>query len=302
MNPTGAATVNVHARRMNRVIDHIDAHLDHDLRLDTLARLANFSPFHFHRLFRAWTGETLLDFVRRRRLEAAGGRLRHLPHESVTEVALGTGFASAEAFARAFKQHFGQTPTAWRRGGFLDWERRHHRPRLPEPMPLADGAVTVQQLPAREVMYWRLRGDYTVIVDQAWARFIPWVQSLGLGAQPLLGMGLDDPGIAPPSRCRFDACVVLPPDWNERGLRASHKQVAGGLYAVMDYDGPDDGVDAGWRQMLAQWLPTSGHQLRDGSFFEAYAPGATLPAHGRLQCKLCMPVRKIRQGRAPASP
>ena len=63
-------------RRMHAVIEYIDRHLDPNLDLATLAGVANFSAFHFHRLFRALTGEALGDYVRRRRLEMAAVRLR----------------------------------------------------------------------------------------------------------------------------------------------------------------------------------------------------------------------------------
>ena len=46
-------------------MDHIEQHLDQPLDLETLAAVAHFSAFHFHRLFRAWTGETLGDHLRR---------------------------------------------------------------------------------------------------------------------------------------------------------------------------------------------------------------------------------------------
>ena len=60
-------------RRMHAVVDYIDRHLDQKLDLAALADVASFSPFHFHRLFRALMGEALGDYVRRRRLEIAGG-------------------------------------------------------------------------------------------------------------------------------------------------------------------------------------------------------------------------------------
>ncbi|MCU6498360.1 AraC family transcriptional regulator [Rugamonas sp. A1-17] len=54
---------------MNRVLNYIDAHLDQPLELAQLADVANFSRFHFHRIFQSWMGETLGDYARRRRLE-----------------------------------------------------------------------------------------------------------------------------------------------------------------------------------------------------------------------------------------
>jgi AraC-like DNA-binding protein len=85
---------------MHRVLEHIDRHLDETLELETLAAVANFSPFHFHRLFAAWMGETLGEYLRRRRLEMAALRLITQPDTPVLHVALSVGFASAEAFAR----------------------------------------------------------------------------------------------------------------------------------------------------------------------------------------------------------
>ena len=107
-------------RRIDRVLDHIRTHLAEPLDLATLAEVAHFSPWHFHRIFQGMTGETLADAVRRLRLEAAALRLVHRPHDAALGIALGVGFASAEVFSRAFKAHFGMTPTAWRRG----WNRR----------------------------------------------------------------------------------------------------------------------------------------------------------------------------------
>src|SRR5437764_7645952 len=101
-------------RRMHKVLDHIDRQLDKSLDLVTLAEVAHLSPFHFHRLFAAWMGETLGDYLRRRRVEVAAMRLSSQPRLSVLTAAISVGFGSGEAFARAFKTRFGCAPTAWR--------------------------------------------------------------------------------------------------------------------------------------------------------------------------------------------
>jgi AraC family transcriptional regulator len=99
---------------MHRVLEHIDKHLDQPLDLGTLAEVAHFSPFHFHRLFAAWMGETLGDYLRRRKIEVAAMRLVAQPRVPVLHIALSVGFGSAEAFARAFRARFGCSPTFWR--------------------------------------------------------------------------------------------------------------------------------------------------------------------------------------------
>ena len=99
---------------MHRVQAHIDRNLDRPLDLEALAAVAHFSPYHFHRLFLAWTGQTLGDYLTRRRLEKAAQRLRGQPDSTVLSIALSVGYGSAEAFTRAFKQRFGLPPAQWR--------------------------------------------------------------------------------------------------------------------------------------------------------------------------------------------
>src|SRR3954466_10641636 len=103
-----------YTRRMHRVLEHIDRHLDQPLDLDALAGVAHFSAFHFHRIFSAWMGETVGEYLRRRRLETAALRLVSQPELPILHVALSVGFGSSEAFARAFKLRFGRTPSSWR--------------------------------------------------------------------------------------------------------------------------------------------------------------------------------------------
>ena len=180
-----------------------------------------FSPFHFHRIFRSWTGETLQDFIRHRRLDKAAGQLAHNPALTIQSIGLHCGFSSAEAFSRAFAQHFGMSPSAWRAGGYRYWD-----PVLGQVCDAgADSGVEVRIRvePVREVVYFRVAGDYLRTCGQAWSRCLDWAERHGLQEQPLLGMALDDPQITPPDRCRYDACVELPEQWDARGERVSRK-------------------------------------------------------------------------------
>lgn len=97
--------------RINRVMDYIDQHLDQSLELKTIADIANFSPFHFHRIFTFLIGETPIDYIQRLRVEKAAWKLREENPESVTEIAYGCGFGSVSLFSRTFKKYFGMTPS-----------------------------------------------------------------------------------------------------------------------------------------------------------------------------------------------
>ena len=91
----------------------LESRLDDDLSLDEVAREAHFSPFHFHRLFRGLTGETVRGYVRRLRLERAAHRLVQ-GEDEILGVALDAGYGSHEAFTRAFREHFGTAPSVFR--------------------------------------------------------------------------------------------------------------------------------------------------------------------------------------------
>lgn len=91
-------------------LDRLD---DPGLDFASLAAEAGYSPFHFHRVFAAMTGETPATFIRRLRLERAAATLNQtkLP---IGEIAMEAGYGTPDAFARAFKQSFGLLPSEFR--------------------------------------------------------------------------------------------------------------------------------------------------------------------------------------------
>src|SRR5438105_1155031 len=106
--------------RVNRVLDYIGHRLDGDLSLAKLSEIGCFSPFHFHRIFQAVTGETLNSHVRRVRLERAALLMKTSPRKRITDVAIEAGFAGTAEFSRAFKNHFDRSPSSWDRCSSLE--------------------------------------------------------------------------------------------------------------------------------------------------------------------------------------
>lgn len=110
---TRAATRRELVRRLHQARDYMRAQLANPLLLPEIAREACLSPFHFHRSFRTFFGETPHQYVLRLRLDRAAYRLRRTD-APVTDIALGVGFESPAHFSRAFKRRFGCTPVAHR--------------------------------------------------------------------------------------------------------------------------------------------------------------------------------------------
>lgn len=292
---------------MHRVIAHVDQHLDQYLDLETLAEVAHFSPFHFHRLFSALMGETLGSYLRRRRCEVAATRLLAQPKLAVLQIALGVGFGSAEAFTHAFGARFGCSPTSWRlqqsaeRGAMSNPDQSNSKPdqeQWGEAIKNGDTVKTdapmkvqiVERKPT-SIAYLRYVGPYGLPLSTFWqTQAYPWMATFGLIGQPRYGLSLDDPRVTVPEQCRYDAGCEIPA--NVSALGAAHRAtIPGGQYAALSFKGVVSEFEAAWDALLRDWLPASGLQLDNRPMFEYYPTDSSYdPATGVLQCQLCVPV------------
>jgi AraC family transcriptional regulator len=303
-------------KRVNRVIDHVRAHLPEELTLATLARVAAFSPFHFHRIFAAITGETLFGFIHRQRIEKAAGALLSHPEESILAVALDHGFSSPATFARAFRAHFGMSATRWRTGGAERWRDRRlpgrnpgkqlrnrgkarERARSDTPRKVTEEApmnVRVRELPAYHVAYMRYVGPFGPHgIPELWTKLRTWMEARGLPLEATvrLGVAYDDPRITAAEQCRYDACVVIPPDFPpDRWVNVM--DIPAGRYAVWEFTGSAREIGDAWDRVFSAWLPTSGYQPDDRPCIEVYRGRPDVDAKaGSFRSDLCLSVRPL---------
>jgi AraC family transcriptional regulator len=94
---------------LSKALAHIEQHLTERIELEDLADTANYSPWHFHRLFHAIIGYGVGDYIRRRRFSEASRELVFTSN-SIGGIALKYQFESQAAFTRAFKSFHGITP------------------------------------------------------------------------------------------------------------------------------------------------------------------------------------------------
>ena len=303
------ASRNDYAARMHRVLDYIDRRLEQPLDLEQLAGVANFSPDHFHRLFSAWMGETLGDYLRRRRLEIAAIILLSQPHMSILQVALAVGFGSSEAFSRAFRTRFGCTPSLWRRekAGLLPpnsnpdqlkskidqvfpAQKHNNDKSINNTQDQQMNVKLVDRAPVN-IAYLRHVGPYGESVNRFWQnQVMPWMTTNNLLGRACFGISHDDPSITAPQHCRYDACVEAPKDVALAG-GGFLTTIPGGRYAVLEFEGSVAEIGLAWAALMREWLPASGLMLDARPCFEHYPPASCQnKAPGIFSCEICIPV------------
>jgi AraC family transcriptional regulator len=113
--PTESHKEKEYQDRFRKVLAFIQEHFTSDIKLSTMAEVANFSPFHFHKLFTHYIGESPKQYVLRLRLEKIAHKLKLYPELSVLELSLESGFSSPSTFGRAFKKYYGISPDEFRK-------------------------------------------------------------------------------------------------------------------------------------------------------------------------------------------
>jgi AraC family transcriptional regulator len=283
------ATLREYKQRILRVLVHIQERLDERLELEDLARIACLSPFHFHRVFTGMTGESVMGYIRRLRLERAASDLR-LNQSPITELALRAGYDSHEAFTRAFKAAYGVAPVHFR-----SEHGRVPSPRAPSGVHYQSARrlrnfkalrgvqnalkVIVKELAPIRVAFMRHVGPYEQ-VGTTWDKLLVRLGRDGWigGDAMFIGICHDDPEVTAPAKLRYDACLSVGAEFrpvDEIGAQT----LAGRAYAITTHFGAYERIGRTYAKLLGQWLPRSGWQLRPLPCFEVYlnSPESTEP-------------------------
>lgn len=292
--------------RVHRVMDHVRTNLDQDLSLELLAGVAGFSPFHFHRVFKGVTGETVAEFTRRARLERAVDLMRGAPKRSLASIGAEVGFATPSDFARVFKATYGLAPSRWDRrsrfdavhditdtgGGTNNGE--HGADNRPETAP-----VLLRRRPRYRMAYVRVRdpwvGDH---LAAGYADLHRWFENRGLewDRVTIVGVSWENGKTTPIDRLVYDLGIAVAED--DQRLFDS--------FANDNIDLPVHDVPAvtaaevccrtltetafAWEHMYRDWLPTSGFEPADHPTVKFFRTNPQRLDHGawHVDCSIAL--------------
>jgi AraC family transcriptional regulator len=274
-------------KRLTPVIRYLEKHFNQPLNLPEVAALANLSPYHFHRTFKAVQGETLADYIRRLRLAAAADDL-FKSKQPILNIALEYGFSSSQSLAKAFKQHYGVTPTEFRDcENYQEFSKLARNSKIGHTLrkngnegesgdPYTGSEPTmwsktmeIQKFEATKLAFIRVTGPYGEGYQEPSSRLYQWAGMKGLAENTCIFIFHDNPEITPNDKCRTDICLMVPEDTEVLG-NIELQDFPGGDYAVMRQKITEPNqYSKAWDDLMSNVI-NSGMENDDRPCFELY--------------------------------
>ncbi|WP_303316456.1 AraC family transcriptional regulator [Flavivirga abyssicola] len=272
--------------RINLTLKHIEHHLDSELSLESLSGLALYSPFHFHRIFKAIIGETLHGYIVRKRIEKTASVLLHKRHVSITELSLQYGFNSNSSFTRAFKKFYGISPSEFRKKNpnkfskIRNAESKNGQENLISEKYICNinnhlnwikmnANIEIKEIP--ELKFASITHFGVTGVEDVFNRLAKWANAKGLMKNPETKMARifhDSFKITDPDKVRMSICLLtntlfVAEEEIDAGIIKKSKCIVGHFEIT-----PND-FEKSWSSLFI-WMNENGYKKAEVSPFEVY--------------------------------
>lgn len=296
-----------HVARINNAILYIEKNLSEKLVLNDIAKKAYFSPFHFHRVFSLVVGETVNNFIIRKRIEKAASFLMHQKETPITEISTILGFASLSSFSRTFKKFYGISPlefkelspnkfskickTESKKGQvIISFEQYICNINNSIKWFKMNAKVTVQNVKEIQMAYISHIGEMDKI-GASFNRLIQWATPKGLMNQDnlrLLSVYHDSPKITSPDAIRMSAAIVLNAPTSVEG-EVSLKAVKPNKCIVSRFEIQPNEFQQAWESSFV-WMSENGYKKSDQDPFEIYYNNCQDHPENKFIVDICIPI------------
>ena len=282
--------------RIEKAVLYIEDNLSINLRASDIARHAHLSPFHFQRLFSAYLGEPVSQYILSRRLERAARSLSASNAINILELALDSGFDTHSSFSKAFKKKFTVSPSTFRDSPALAKKGVDTgRPFLiASPGSKQIESVENVDLQQFEFQYRKshgtLSGSFFQLSDQDVSSQFVHLLKLNtdrchqtISCFPQSPQGLNENSIPIWFGGSFTSRSSNP--WSKNWYTFS-----AGKWAVFEHWGDYGFLYQTWNQIYRGWLSQSNFTLREEMPFEAYVRGPDINGAARQLTRIHIPI------------
>ncbi|MBT8168359.1 helix-turn-helix domain-containing protein [Falsiruegeria litorea] len=294
----GMDTQDRNRAKITKAAQYIEDNLSEVLRASDIAKHANLSPFHFQRLFAAYMGEPISQYIVARRLEKAALELKDCSKMNILQLALGSGFHSHSAFSKAFKKQFGVSPSIFRNSpdSTVRGVAQDRQFLVSAPPSKAIEAVDVADLGQFHLQYRESFGthegqffrqndqDIGQQFSALLAKDSPPDMFL-MSCFPNTPQNLNDANV--PIWFGGAYSIQIDSDW---GHAWHHFDT--GTWAVFEHWGDYRFLYQTWNQIYRNWLPHADYVLRNDMPFESYVTPSDPSDHSRQLTRIYVPIKK----------
>lgn len=279
-------------QRINSAIDYIEENINTKLTLNELAKVAGFSKYHFHRIFKTVVGETLNCYIKRIKMEKVFKQLLINKNKPLTEIAFDMGFNSSANFSRDFYNYFKVSPSEIRNLNVLP---------APGKLTFCNSGLDVEfkcieTIPDKRIIYNRITTGYNPdIINRAFQNlYESFLHNFpGSKFDQFIGIGYDDPDYTPPGKCRYDACLSVDMKFELTGNKDFNvRKFKGSKYALFSFEGKPEQFLPAWDFIFHDWLINSQYLPDNRPHLEMYLPNEKYTER-IYSAYLCLPVKKI---------
>ncbi len=243
--------VNNYDTCMKDVINEIEDNLEF-VSIDELIRISGYSYFHFHRIFKTHTGESIKKYIKRLQLEKALRKMKE-DKENITQLAIEAGFHMSSSFNKAFKEMFEITPTEYKKS--YKELRKSYKDIEP---------IRIETIDSFEVYALRYVGECHYIYE-SFMKMLAFAQENSLidDSFEMYGVTYDDPEVTDDVKLRYDVCVKDTKKIELSGEEGIYKKVIdGGKYAIFIHHGNPDNLIETYNSIFGKWLYNNNINLR----------------------------------------
>jgi len=292
---------------MHNVFEYIDNHLDGELNLETISTIACYSPFHFHRIFKSITYETLNSYLTRRRIEKAAAQLIHQQEASITSISFRFGYSSNAAFTKAFKKFYGVSPSVFRKEAPDRYRKINHEKRKNGQVQLSfadyiwnfkqlkewiimNAKIEIKEMPSVNIACITSIGSAGL--TNAYEKLSQWAAANKVDEQPTFNMITvyhDSYKITAPEKVRMSACITVKEPIKTSDPSIGFTTIEKGKHIVASFVIGIDEFEKSWTGLFI-WMNENGYKKADRNPFEVYHNDFRKHPEKKCIVDFCIPV------------
>lgn len=294
-----------HERRIRKVLDFIECNLHQELRLENIAKEGCYSPYYFHRLFKFIIGETLQEYINRKRIEKSAILLSKNPYISLGDIYVELGFNSHSVFCKTFKKYYGVCPTTFRK-----IIPKNYNKILQKNNNIGQKSVVFEKYICSVKQIQKFMKNAKIEVRQMPKMYLASVTSIGIqnvenAFNKVINWGVANnifPGksvkmisvyhdsfkVTPADKVRINACMLLEKPMTNEGEVFS-EILPEGKYIVGNFFIGLNEFEQAWNGLFL-WMSENGFQFRRAFPYEIYHTNYNEHPDGKMSVDFCIPI------------